>query len=424
MKFARPRGTQDIFGERMIRWKWIEEKLTTLAASYGYSEIRTPVFEMSDLFVRTVGEATDIVTKEMYTFKDRKGRNLTLRPENTAPVMRAFIENGLQRSGGVTRFFYIGPMFRYDRPQAGRYRQFHQFGAEAIGTSNPAVDAEIIDMSLRIYGTFGFQGLEVRLNSVGCPKCRPAFRQILVSSLEDLKEGLCGDCAQRYMINPMRIFDCKECGEIKAKLPIMTDHLCGECSDHFAELQRILREMGISYVHDPLLVRGLDYYTKTAFEILHPGLGGQNALCGGGRYDGLAEDCGAGSIPAIGFSAGMERLMENLPEEALGGIDGSIADVFFIVPQREGYSRAMSLASGLRDRGMRVEVDLSGRSIKKQLKTASESGARRAVFIGIEELEGDVAAVKDLDTGEQRRIPFAELASYVGKESSMEKERE
>ena len=291
MKYTRPRGTQDLFGDDMVRWRWVEDKLARLAASYGYSEIRTPIFEMSDLFIRTVGEATDIVTKEMYAFKDRKGRDLTLRPENTAPVMRAFIENGLQRSGGVSRFFYIGPMFRYDRPQAGRYRQFHQFGAEAIGSDNPAVDAEIIDLSLKIYRTFEFQGLEVRLNSVGCSACRPAYRQILKSSLENLRDELCDDCSQRFAINPMRIFDCKECGPVKENLPVMTDHLCAECSEHFASLQRILGEMGISFVHDPLLVRGLDYYTRTAFEILHPGLGGQNALCGGGRYDGLAEDC-------------------------------------------------------------------------------------------------------------------------------------
>lgn len=416
MKYTRPRGTQDLFGDNMVRWSWVEDKLARLAASYGYSEIRTPIFEMSDLFIRTVGEATDIVTKEMYAFKDRKGRDLTLRPENTAPVMRAFIENGLQRSGGVSRFFYIGPMFRYDRPQAGRYRQFHQFGAEAIGSDNPAVDAEIIDMSLKIYRTFEFEGLEVRLNSVGCPSCRPAYRQILKSSLENLRGELCEDCAQRYAVNPMRIFDCKECGPVKASLPVMTDHLCAECSGHFASLQRILREMGISFVHDPLLVRGLDYYTRTAFEILHPGLGGQNALCGGGRYDGLAEDCGAGPIPAIGFSAGIERLLENIPEKTAVKIDFSKADIFFVVPQKEGYAQAMNLASQLRDCGMRVEVDLSGRAIKKQIKAASESGASHAVIMGMEELRENAAAVKNLGSGEQCRVPFAALAAFLEKE--------
>jgi histidyl-tRNA synthetase len=297
MKYTRPRGTNDFFGERMEDWSVVELALAGYLRNCGYREIRTPIFESTELFVRTVGEATDIVTKEMYTFPDRKGRSLTLRPENTASVMRAYLENGLYRAGGIARYCYAGPMFRYDRPQAGRYRQFHQIGAEALGSKGPAIDAEIIETSLGLYRELGLPQLEVRLNSVGCPACRPAFKTVLAAKLEGLKGELCAACLERTVTNPLRIFDCKECGPVKERLPRITDHLCADCRDHFVKLQGMLGEMGIRYALDPLLVRGLDYYTKTAFEILHPSLGAQNALCGGGRYDGLAEDCGGPPIP-------------------------------------------------------------------------------------------------------------------------------
>ncbi len=413
MKFSRPRGTQDIFGDKMAVWSRVEKLLSDSAGRYGYSEIRTPIFETSDLFVRAVGEGTDIVTKEMYTFQDKKGRDLTLRPENTAPVMRAFLENGLHRSGGLTRFFYIGPMFRYDRPQTGRYRQFHQFGAEAIGSSNPAVDAEIIDLSLNIYRTLDFPRLELKLNSVGCPRCRPAFKDILRGELSGLEGELCRNCGERAQVNPLRIFDCKECTGVKEKLPRITDHLCGECRDHFEELQDILGAMGVTFVVDPLLVRGLDYYTKTAFEIIHPDLGGQNSLCGGGRYDGLAEDCGGGPIPAVGFSTGIERLIENIPEKTVSSLADQDAGVFILVLTQRGYAKAMSIAGGLRREGIRAVVELSGRAMKKQLKTALDSGASYAVFIGEDEIEKNKAAVKDLGAGEQVYVPFTELVGYL-----------
>ena len=404
----------------MRSWMKVEEMLAALAGRYGYSEIRTPVFEVSELFVRAVGEATDIVSKEMYVFTDKKGRSLTLRPENTAPVMRAFIENGLHRTGGISRFWYQGPMFRYDRPQAGRYRQFHQFGAEAIGHPGPAIDAEIIDLSLAVYRMFGFEGLEVRLNSVGCPVCRPEFLDVLRGALVEYSGELCENCRERADVNPMRIFDCKECGDIKTKLPLITDHLCSECSEHFRELQAILREMKVEFILDPLLVRGLDYYTKTAYEVLHPGLGGQNALCGGGRYDGLAEECGGGSIPAVGFSAGMERLMENLPEELAGKIGLDPVDAFFILPDASTSAAVLSIAGRLRSEGVRISIDLSGRSMKKQMKAASESGTPLAVIIGPDELEKKEAAVKVLASGGQENVPFEGLAARILQERKNE----
>ena len=420
MRFKRPRGTQDLIGDWMRSWAKVEEMLASLAGRYGYSEIRTPIFEVSELFVRAVGESTDIVSKEMYAFTDKKGRNLTLRPENTAPVMRAFIENGLHRTGGISRFWYQGPMFRYDRPQAGRYRQFHQFGAEAIGHPGPAIDAEIIDLSLAVYRMFGFEGLEVRLNSVGCPVCRPGFLDLLRGALEEHKNELCDNCGERAALNPMRVFDCKECGDIKTRLPVITDNLCSECSEHFEGLQSILREMKVDFMLDPLLVRGLDYYTKTAYEVLHPGLGGQNALCGGGRYDGLAEECGGGSIPAVGFSAGMERLMENLPEELAGKIGLDPADAFFILPDESASAAVLSIAGMLRSEGVRISIDLSGRSMKKQMKAASGSGAPLAVIIGPDELERKEAAVKVLESGGQENVPFEDLAARILQERKNE----
>ena len=416
MKFAKPRGTNDLFGERMELWRTVEQALSEYLRKCGYGEMRTPIFESTELFVRAVGEATDIVAKEMYTFADKKGRNLTLRPENTAPVMRAYLENGLFRTGGISRLYYIGPMFRYDRPQAGRYRQFHQIGAEAIASPGPAIDAEIIDVSLGLYRTLGFPPLEVKLNSVGCPVCRPRFRTVLTERLADLAGDLCDACVERTGTNPLRIFDCKECGAVKEKLPIITDHLCDACRGHFDALQKMLREMGIPFALDPLLVRGLDYYTKTAFEILHPALGAQNALCGGGRYDGLAEDCGGPAIPAVGFSAGLERLMEALPASFGAGRRAREADIYCVVLDESSSARALSIAREMREHGFGVVVDLSGRTLKKQMKAASESGALVAVIIGLGELASGAAAVKNMQTGEQEAVPFDGLIVRVTRE--------
>jgi histidyl-tRNA synthetase len=413
MRFKRPRGTNDLFGTQMERWFEVERRLTSFIRGYGYTEIRTPIFESTDLFIRAVGEGTDIVSKEMYTFNDKKGRSLTLRPENTAPVMRAYIENGLHRTGGLMRFYYIGPMFRYDRPQAGRYRQFHQIGVEAIGSQNPAVDAEVIEMSLGIYSALGFPPLDVRLNSVGCPVCRPAFKEILRTELKGMKDLLCVDCADRALVNPLRIFDCKECDEVKGRLPVITDHLCDECSMHFDRLKLILDELGILYTHDPLLVRGLDYYTKTAFEILHPELGAQNALCGGGRYDGLSEDCGGGYTPAVGFSAGVERLIETLPEDFAIEEASNEGSIYFVPLGDSAEIRALAAADELRRDGGTSVVDLSGRVLKNQLKAASDGGYSFAVIIGADEMQSGEAAVKDLVSGEQESVAFSSLVSYV-----------
>ena len=413
MKFKRPRGTNDLFGDRMSIWQQVESELTGLIRNCGYSEIRTPIFEMTDLFVRAVGEGSDIVTKEMYTFEDKKGRSLTLRPENTAPVMRAFLENGLHRTGGIKRFYYLGPMFRYDRPQAGRYRQFHQIGVEAIGSEDPSIDAEIIDISLSMYRLLGYPPLDVRLNSVGCPTCRPSFKEVLRGELEGLQNELCDNCRGRAMINPLRIFDCKSCDGVKRKLPVITDHLCGECRDHFARLQEILDGLKIDYSLDPLLVRGLDYYTKTAFEVLHPELGAQNALGGGGRYDGLAEDCGGGFVPAVGFSAGMERLVETLPAGYLSNMGVAAKVAYFAILDNSLIAEILFIAREMRLMGVSAVVDLSGRSIKKQMKAASDGSFEYAVIVGPDEVSRREATVKDLQSGEQESISLDKLQSYL-----------
>lgn len=412
MKYSKPRGTQDIFGDYMEKWLKVEKVLAGILRRYGYREIRTPIFESTDLFIRTVGETSDIVTKEMYTFNDKKGRSMTLRPENTAPVMRAYLENGLHRQGGITRYYYMGPMFRYDRPQAGRYRQFHQVGAEAIGSRNPELDAEIIDISLQIYSRLGFGSLQVRLNSVGCMKCRDEFLSILRKELKGYEEQLCEDCSRRFQANPLRVFDCKECLEVKRKLPVITDHLCSECEDHFTRLKVLLESLGIEYQLDPLLVRGLDYYTKTAFEIIHPRLGAQNALCGGGRYDGLAEELGGVSVPAVGFSSGMERLLEAMPDEEAESAEGGVS-AYFIVFDGECSAAAMRLAAEAREKGVEAEVDLSMRNVGKQIKTASERSADYAVFVGAKEIETNEAAVKDLKSGSQQPVPFDRIAEFI-----------
>ncbi|MFO7914481.1 MAG: histidine--tRNA ligase [Candidatus Krumholzibacteriales bacterium] len=415
MNYNRPRGTRDILGKEMEIWQKVERHLCSLMQRYGYREIRTPIFEETDLFIRSVGETSDIVSKEMYTFSDRKGRSLTLRPENTAPVMRAYLENGLQREGGITKFYYMGPMFRYDKPQAGRYRQFHQIGAEAIGSGNPAVDAEIIDISIKLHSSLGLEGLMVKLNSVGCLKCRNSFLKVLRRELKGMKDRLCDDCVVRADSNPLRVLDCKVCGDVKGDLPVITDYLCDDCREHFDTLAGILDRMNISYEIEPLLVRGLDYYTRTAYEIIHTELGAQNALCGGGRYDGLAEEMGGGSIPAVGFSAGMERLVQVLEPDRLEN-GGKPPRAYFVVFSESCSVSAMLLADSLREKGMEAYVDLSLRNVKKQLRTASRDLYDYAVFIGENELESGNAVVKNLSRGTQEDVSFERISEYFMKE--------
>lgn len=381
MKYTRPRGTQDILPPDVYLWRRVESVFEDTFEAYGYEPVRTPIFEHTDVFLRSVGEATDIVSKEMYTFVDRGGRSVTLRPENTAAVIRAYLENGLHRRGGITRLCYTGPMFRYDRPQAGRYRQFHQVGLEAIGSDNPVVDAETIDVVMAALEALGFDSLAVKINSVGCSECREPYGAVLRRELERLKGRFCEDCVGRTEKNPMRVFDCKKCEEVKNELPSISDHLCPACADHFAQVRSHLDLLERRYEIDPRLVRGLDYYTRTTFEILHGSLGAQNALCGGGRYDDLVEQCGGPPTPAVGFSAGLERIISVLPEGSPARKAGRKAPDFYVACVGEQAApRAVLVARDLRRLGT-VEVDASMRVLKTQLRQAERAGARVSVIV-------------------------------------------
>ena len=401
MRFQRQRGTQDILPEQARQWQALDRSLRRTLAAFGYGEIRTPLFEDTQLFVRGVGSDTDIVQKEMYTFVDRKGRSLSLRPEGTAAVVRAYLENQMGHEGGVRRLFYIGPMYRYDRPQAGRFREFFQLGAEAIGSAEPEQDVEIIDLMMTALAELPLPGLEVEVNSVGHPVCRAAYEKRLRQALASERSALCGTCQERIDANPMRVFDCKNeaCGQVVQRLPRMREHLCAECSAHHDVVLAGLRELGIPHRENSTIVRGLDYYTRTAFEVHYPPLGAQSALGGGGRYDGLVEACGGPPTPGVGFSAGLERILFAL--EKTHGPAAVTEDRIVILPlDRERRLQALQLARALREIGP-TAVDLSGRSLKSQLRAAGRSGARVAVILGADDRAEDEAVVRDLTVGVQ-----------------------
>ena len=398
-----PRGTHDITPLEAINWRRVEEAARKICDLYHYGEIRTPIFEHTELFLRGIGETTDVVKKEMYTFTDRGGRSITLRPENTAAVVRSYLEQKLYADSQATKLFYIGPMFRYDRPQAGRLRQFHQFGIEAIGPAGPSVDAEIIALAVRFFESLGLSDLNLMINSVGCPNCRPQYRLVLQDFLRDKKEELCPDCQSRFDRNPMRVLDCKEekCNRLSAGAPQMVDCLCDECAVHFAGLRQFLETAGISYLLNPRLVRGLDYYTKTAFEIQYPLLGAQSAVCGGGRYDGLIEECGGPSTPGIGFAIGLERVLLAMEKQALLKPGEDRMPVWVIALGQEAALPAFELLGRLRQMGIPADMDHGGRSLKSQMKLANRTQARYVVMLGEDEVRDNIVTLKNMSTGEQ-----------------------
>jgi histidyl-tRNA synthetase len=382
---------------------------------YNYKEIRTPIFEHTELFQRGVGETTDIVEKEMYTFKDRGERSITLRPEGTAAVVRSYIEHKLYAEQQPTKLYYLGPMFRYDRPQAGRYRQFHQFGVEAIGSAGPAIDAEVIALAVNVLGDLGLTDLQIYINSVGCPQCRPVYREVLQAFLRDKVADLCSDCMSRYERNPMRILDCKNegCGQLTSGAPTVADCLCGECEAHFAGLKTLLDTLDISYTVNPRLVRGLDYYTKTAFEIQYPPLGAQSAVCGGGRYDGLIEQCGGDPSPGIGFGLGIERVLLALEKQQLCSQIVKPVDVYLAAMGEAAGRACFGLLSKLRAAGLSAEMDYTGRSLKAQMKYAAKLPARFTAIVGDDELAEGVVMLRDMETGQQEKTAFNGLAEMI-----------
>jgi histidyl-tRNA synthetase len=411
--YRRVKGTRDLLPPETAVWAAVEATARRVFALYGYQEIRTPILEHTELFVRSVGEATDIVGKEMYTFPDRKGRSLTLRPENTASVARAFVENGLAQGPLPARLFYIGPQFRYEQPQQGRYRQFHQIGAELLGDASPWADAEVLLMLDRFLRALGFAELEVLLNTVGDAESRTSYREALLAHLQPLRERLSPESQRRLTTNPLRILDSKDAGdrELLAGAPALAPHLTPRAQEHFAVVRRALERQGVRFRVSERLVRGLDYYTDTVFEIVSRDLGAQDALVGGGRYDELVSDLGGPRVPGIGFAIGEDRLLAVLPAAFREGASPSPALlVAGVGTGQEG--EVLALAESLRAAGIACELEV-GRSLKSVLKRAHRAGAGRLVMVGEEELRRGVVAVKDLGSGTQREVDRDELVKEL-----------
>ena len=410
-----PRGTQDFLPEQMRDWQKLEEKIRSLCKAYGFGEIRTPIFEHTELFLRGIGETTDVVTKEMYTFEDRGGRSVTLRPENTASVVRAYLEHKLYGDQQLHKLFYSGPMFRHDRTQAGRYRQFHQFGIEVLGAKDPAVDAEIITLAMQLFKELGLEELRLHINSVGCPKCRPVYREKLIQFFKEREEHLCHDCKERLERNPLRVLDCKEesCKAASEGAPELTENLCDECADHFHRVQEYLTALHIPFEVDPRLVRGLDYYTNTAFEIMYAPLGAQSTICGGGRYDGLVEEMGGPATPGIGFAVGMERLLLTLKEQGLLPPAEETKPVYIAALGENAKKEAFVLQHAFRSQYIPCEIDVMDKSMKGQMKYANKIGAAYTLILGDDELAQGKVQVRNMETKEQELIALNSVVEYI-----------
>ena len=403
------KGTKDILPQEVEQWHRLEKNALEIFTRYGYKEIRTPIFEATELFARGVGDTTDIVNKEMYTF-EKSERSLTLRPENTAGVVRSFIENGMARLSAPVKLWYKGPMFRYERPQAGRQRQFHQVGVEMFGIKEPTADAEVILLAVNYLKSLGLNDLEVEINSLGCPKCREEYKRKIKEVLKPEFDNLCEDCQNRYEKNPLRLLDCKveTCKEIFAKPEIQkviqSDFICDECAEHYATLKTYLDKLEVPYVENKLLVRGLDYYNRTVFEIKSNNLGSQNAVCGGGRYDSLVRNLGGEDTPAVGWAMGMERLNSLLPDVEPKKLDGYIVS--------NSSADAFLLAQELRAKGLNVEFDLANKKFTKQLEKASKV-AKFALILGEDEVKSGKVSVKNLETSEQIAVERADVFNFV-----------
>ena len=409
------KGAPDVLPEDSGKWQALEAVARDLLERYGYAEIRTPVFERTELFVRGIGEGTDIVEKEMYTFEDRGGESLTLRPEATASLMRAYMEHNLGAKSSLVKVYLIGPMFRHERPQSGRFRQFHQVDVEAVGSPGPAVDAEVVALLHHLLEAWGLKGIRLHLNSIGDPNCRPVYRQAFGAYAEAHRSALCPDCHVRLEKNPLRILDCKvpTCQQIARGAPTISAYLCGPCREHFAAVRSLLDGLKIEHTVDERLVRGLDYYTRTTFEFLNPALGAQNAVAGGGRYDGLVEEIGGPPTPAIGFAIGEERILASLAAQPGPAESPSYTGVYVVTAGSEGFPVAMDLVQTLRRRGLRAAVDLEGRSLKGQMRQANKDRYRYSVILGSDELARGEATIKDMLSGEQHAVPLGKVVDRL-----------
>ncbi|HEX9614859.1 MAG TPA: histidine--tRNA ligase [Bacteroidota bacterium] len=414
MKFRSIKGTKDILPGETARWQIVEQTIHRVFAIFNYREIRTPIFESTSLFSRSIGELTDIVSKEMYTFVDRSNESVTLRPEGTASTLRAYIQNNLGEQGSLMKLYYIGPMFRQERPQAGRLRQFHQFGAEALGSTAPELDVEMMLIALRIYESLNIRSTSLLVNSVGCEKCRPQYKQLLTKELLKIKSKLSPESQARIEQNPLRVLDSKDETDRKltASMPLIKDHLCKECADHFETAQKILKSLGISFTIDGRLVRGLDYYTKTAFEITSKDLGSQDALAGGGRYDLLVEELGGKPTPGTGFAAGMERMMMVLEKKG-EAVEPLKPKVYLIGLDESSRSWAFVKACELRAKGIPAETDYLGRSVKAQMRDANRQNADYVVVVGEQELKSGQAKLKNMKSGEELAVALEALGQSL-----------
>ncbi|MCI6738792.1 MAG: histidine--tRNA ligase, partial [Intestinibacter sp.] len=387
-----PRGTKDVTPKDVYKWHYVEKKFREICALYGYEEIRTPIFEHTEVFARSVGDTTDVVQKEMYTFTDRGDRQLSLKPEGTAGVIRSFIENKMYADTQPTKLYYITPCFRYERPQAGRQRQFHQFGIEVLGSDGPSVDAEVISLAVQFFNELGLKNLSVNINSVGCPKCREAYNKKLKEYLDKKTDVLCETCLERKDKNPMRVIDCKnpQCKENLKDIPFMIDNLCDDCKEHFETLKKYLTEMGIDFVVDKTIVRGLDYYRKTAFEIISNDIGAQSTVCGGGRYDGLVELLGGPKdISGIGFGLGVERLLLTLENNNIEIDNPKSTDIYIATIGDAAKTRSFKIIRDLRANHISADNDHLNKSIKAQFKYSDKINAKYTVVIGDDELAND-----------------------------------
>lgn len=410
-----PRGTQDILPSQVHKWNFIEKTVLETASLYGFTEIRTPVFEHTELFHRSVGDTTDVVQKEMYTFEDKGGRSITLKPEGTAGAARAVLEHNLNRDILPLRTSYVTSCYRYEKPQAGRLREFHQFGVEMFGADSPAADVEVISMGQQILFNLGIKNVSLEINSIGCPTCRANYHEMLKGYFDAFSDDLCETCLGRLEKNPMRILDCKSpvCGKIAEHAPKMADFLCEECDDHFKKVQTLLDKNGIEYKVNPSIVRGLDYYTKTVFEFVASGIGAQGTVCGGGRYDGLLEELGGAKMSGLGFAMGIERLIMVMEQENCEFPEPIKPKIYIASMGENAADEAVVITETLRKEGFFALCDVMGRSLKAQMKYADKIGAEYTVVIGDDELNNEKVFVKDMETGEKSEVGIVDIAEHL-----------
>ena len=407
------KGTKDVLPSEVYKNQYIEATCLTVAENFGYKEMRTPVFEHTELFQRGVGDTTDVVQKEMYTFDDKGGRSITLRPEGTAGAARSFLENGLSNEALPQKICYLTSCYRYEKPQAGRLREFHQFGIECFGATSPLADAEMIALAKQIFDELGVKDLHLELNSIGCPTCRAEYHKALKEYFASRVDDLCDTCRDRLDRNPMRILDCKSpvCSEIAKDAPVVLDYLCDECKEHFEKTKSYLDAMNIEYIVNPQIVRGLDYYTKTVFEFVADSIGAQGTVCGGGRYDGLIEELGGQHTPSLGFAMGLERLQLVMEAQGCEFPEPSRPDLFIVAMGDKATLKAVEIAKDMRDEGYSVVYDLNGRSLRAQMKYADKINAKYNVVIGDNEVDTKSAVLKDMATGEQSNISLETFVS-------------